>query len=214
MPSEDSKKSKITALRKSTSNFVTKSNAFKNLCKKVFKGCDRDNTGSINEDELYTAVLMVHLTLAKYAGPAACYPASRETVHNLFVASDDDNSGGIDLQEFEAIMVITAASISSRILSYYTLVILLVPYLAARIIDFFELLRVDDGLLKIDAFWDAHAPSWMQWFVDIVPDSLWLALPEQIISLIFFFFVIPKIFDKIDQSSTKAAERNTVKKSD
>lgn len=81
--------------------------------------------------------------------------------------------------------MITAASISSRILSYYTLVILLVPYLAARILDLLDILRVDDGILKIDAYWDENAPRWMQWFVDVVPDSVWLALPEQIISLLF-----------------------------
>lgn len=45
------------------------------------------------------------VTLASFVGPAACYPASRDTVHNLFVASDDDNSNSIDLQEFETIMV-------------------------------------------------------------------------------------------------------------
>lgn len=71
MSTEESTKPSVTALKKSTGNFVTKSRAFQNLCKKVFKACDRDNTGSINEDELYTGVLMVHLTLAKYAGKSA-----------------------------------------------------------------------------------------------------------------------------------------------
>jgi Ca2+-binding EF-hand superfamily protein len=47
----------------------------------------------------------VHLNLAKYAGPAACYPATRQVVDQLFLASDDDNSGGIDENEFVNIMV-------------------------------------------------------------------------------------------------------------
>jgi hypothetical protein len=61
----------------------------------------------------------------------------------------------------------------------------LVPYLAARIINFLEFLRVDDGILKIDALWDATVPAWLNWFIDIVPDSFWASLPEQVISLAF-----------------------------
>mmetsp|Transcript_31933 Transcript_31933/g.52698 ORF Transcript_31933/g.52698 Transcript_31933/m.52698 type:complete len:231 (-) Transcript_31933:933-1625(-) len=211
-------KPNIEALRKQTSNFITRSKSFNKLCKYVFSICDGNHTGAINATELYAGVLLVHLNLAKYAGAAACYPATRQAVDQLFLASDDDNSGGVDEAEFMNIMIITAASISSRILTYYAFLIVLVPYLAARIINILEFLRVDDGILKIDAAWDATVPDWLNWFIDIVPDSFWLSLPEQIISLAFFFFVIPKIFDKIDQTGAEVAERtvvtNTSSKSD
>lgn len=62
------KQKQIDDLRGSTVNFVTKSTYFKKLCKHVFQKCDVRKTGSINENELYTAVILVHLTLAKYAG--------------------------------------------------------------------------------------------------------------------------------------------------
>lgn len=92
-------------LKQVTSNWITRSYHFKKLCKYVFEICDKGKTGAINSTELYAGVLLVHLTLAKYAGPAACYPASREAVDELFKASDDDDSGGIDQEEFETIVV-------------------------------------------------------------------------------------------------------------
>ena len=95
----------IEELKLSTSNFITRSLSFKRLCAYVFSICDAHKTGSINATELYAGVLLVHLNLAKYAGPAACFPASRSVVDKLFAASDDDKSGGIDAAEFEAIMV-------------------------------------------------------------------------------------------------------------
>jgi hypothetical protein len=62
---------------------------------------------------------------------------------------------------------------------------MLVPYLAARIIAILDFLHVDDGILTIDKMWDEIVPTWLNWFIDIVPDSFWASLPEQIISLAF-----------------------------
>jgi Ca2+-binding EF-hand superfamily protein len=95
----------IEELKQTKSNFITRSSSFKRLCAYVFSICDANSTGSINATELYAGVLLVHLNLAKYAGPAACFPASRQVVDKLFEASDDDKSGGIDAAEFETIMV-------------------------------------------------------------------------------------------------------------
>ena len=102
---QSSTSTNIQELRISNSNFITRSKPFKKLCAYVFKICDADNQGNINATELYAGVLLVHLNLAKYAGPAACFPATRDVVEKLFTASDADKSGGIDEDEFEAIMV-------------------------------------------------------------------------------------------------------------
>jgi len=54
-------------------SWLTRSRGFQHLCKWAFGVCDSNGTGSINKTELYAGFLLVHLTLAKYAGPAACY---------------------------------------------------------------------------------------------------------------------------------------------
>jgi len=54
-------------------NFLTRSKQFQELLDKAFKDCDTDKSGSISKSELYVGMLSIHLTLAKYAGPAACY---------------------------------------------------------------------------------------------------------------------------------------------
>lgn len=189
---------------------MTSTKAFQKLCKWAFDVCDSNGTGSINETELYAGFLLVHLNLAKYAGPAACYPPPRSVVNQLFEASDDDNSGGIDEEEFTSIMVILCSQITSRILAYYAILILLVPYIVRMILVTLDIVGVDDSLLKVDSVFDAYAPSFMLWMVDWIPDTMWAELPNRIISLMLFFLVIPSLFNYIDETSRKRAEETVV----
>ena len=52
---------------------MTRSRAFKKVSDYSFSVCDNDKTGEVAKTELYAGVLLVHLKLAKYAGPAACF---------------------------------------------------------------------------------------------------------------------------------------------
>lgn len=113
--------------------------------------------------------------MAKYAGPAACYPPSRQVCDQLFDAADANKSGGIDKEEFVKIMGITCAQILSRMLVYYLVLILLVPYLATVAVD---KLKVENG-------------------------SYGEMAAEQSIGLILFFLVIPVVWNHIDSYSEK-----------
>ena len=145
--------------------------------------------------------------MAKYAGSAACYPPKREKVEELFVLADQDKSGGIDMNEFDFIMVILFNQIAGRIAMYYAFLIVIVPYLGQGVLQFFMFLRVDDGILAFDKAFDSVAPQWMLWIVDRVPDSVWNKAPQQIISILVFFLIIPTALNKIDQFSFHAAKR-------
>lgn len=131
----------------------------------------------------------------------------------LFDASDDDNSGGIDQEEFNQIMMIACSQITSRIAAYYAILILCVPYLVSCILHTMDYIGVDDTITKIDSLWDVHAPRILQWLVDQVPDSTWAGIPEQVVSLLLFFFVIPTLFNIIDEKSRSMAEQTVVHKS-
>ena len=61
-------------------------------------------------------------------------PASRETVDKLFDASDEDNSGTIDEEEFQKIMVVCCGQIASRVLLYLALLLLISPFCANGIV--------------------------------------------------------------------------------
>lgn len=126
----------IDSLLRSCNDYsnLTDSRAFRAIVSKAFDVCDESGNGSVDKTELYVAVLLVHLNLAKYAGPAACYPPSRRVCDRLFLRADRDRSGGIDRAEFHDIAGIMCAQILSRMLVYYLLLILCVPILATGVV--------------------------------------------------------------------------------
>lgn len=134
-------------------------------------------------------------------------PPTRETVNKLFKASDDDNSGGIDEAEFENIMVILCSQITSRILVYYAILILLVPYIVSMIIVMLDVIGVDDVALKVEHGMNLVIPSFLQWVFAFIS---WEVMPEKIISLALFFLVIPTMFNYIDEKSRSMAEQTVV----
>ena len=81
--------------------------------------------------------------------------------------------------------VITAASTSSRILAYYAFLLVLVPYLAGKVIALGDKLKLDDGIAKLGETWVTLFPGRPIWMVKLIPDSFWFSLPEKIINLAF-----------------------------
>jgi hypothetical protein len=187
------------ARAKDSGSFLTRTKAFKKLTKWAFSVCDSDKTGQLNKSELYAGLLLVHINLAKYAGAAACYPPSREVVEELFEASDDDNSGFIDEEEFTSIAVICCAQILSRIAVYYSIIVLLVPYLAAWFVY---------GILHIDEFLGREIPKEGRSLGPVV--HLAMTIMERFVGLVFFFLLIPLLFDVIDDYSKAAAEKTVI----
>mmetsp|Transcript_16170 Transcript_16170/g.33215 ORF Transcript_16170/g.33215 Transcript_16170/m.33215 type:complete len:186 (+) Transcript_16170:123-680(+) len=161
-------------------NFLTRSKQFQELLDKAFKDCDTDKSGSISKSELYVGMLSIHLTLAKYAGPAACYPPSREVSDELFVAADADKSGGVSKDEFESILIVSCAQIMSRMMVYYCVLILFVPWFAKKVID--------------------SAGDFAQGgFVESVM--------EQVVSVSVFMVVVPLLWNTIDSKTETTIEK-------
>jgi hypothetical protein len=80
-----------------TGNILTRSKGFKLLVKKTFAVCDNDKTGEVGKAELYAGLLLVHLKLAKFAGPAACYV--RTGIYNMRVVLVACHSGNHALEK-------------------------------------------------------------------------------------------------------------------
>lgn len=182
-------------------SFLTRTAAFRKLSKWAFAQCDSDGTGELNKTELYAGILLVHVQLAKYAGAAACYPPTRAVIDSLYEASDDDKSGKIDEEEFTQILMVCCAQITSRILVYYSIIILLVPYIADAMVK---------GLFSIgDHFgWNSDDGKQtypvIEWLENVVG---WGTIAERIVSVALFFLLIPTFFNWIDGSSNRVANQ-------
>ena len=68
--------SHIKTIAKQGSNILTRSKPFKTLVDKVFNACDTSKSNDVSKSELYVGLLSIHITLARYAGPAACFVSS------------------------------------------------------------------------------------------------------------------------------------------
>mmetsp|Transcript_2382 Transcript_2382/g.2228 ORF Transcript_2382/g.2228 Transcript_2382/m.2228 type:complete len:222 (-) Transcript_2382:195-860(-) len=192
-------------------SYWTNTSYFKKLVKWAFNICDDQKKGSVTKAELYVGVLMVHLKLAKYFGPAATFPPTREVVNQLFDASDVDKSGDIDEEEFITVMIVLCSQITSRIVAYYTILIMLVPYLIRLIIGFLDFIGVDVAIMGVDGLFDKYAPQILQSIVGLIPDETWDTMPEMIVSLALFYLVIPICWDWMDSYFRDLAAKESVK---
>jgi len=166
--------SKVATKGSSSGNILTRSKQFQKLVDKVFTACDTSKNGSVSKSELYVGLLSVHITLARYAGPAACFPPSREVSDQLFEAADADKSGGVSKTEFQNILVILCAQILSRMLAYYCVLILYVPWFSKKVID----------------------------AVGSIPEGGFLeSVAEQVISISIFMVAVPSIWNAIDSKT-------------
>lgn len=195
-PSTNSASTSAVPASNTGSNLLTRTNAFHKLVHWSFQQCDTNCSGQIQKEELYTGILLVHLQLAKYAGVAACYPPSRTTIYKLFDASDHNESGYIEEMEFTNIMIVACTQITSRIIVYYTIIILSVPYLTQTIIR--SLLYMDQYMgFRNDVQWLESALKYGK-------------IVETTFSFMIFFIVVPYIFDFIDACTRQQASSSSV----
>mmetsp|Transcript_9096 Transcript_9096/g.18384 ORF Transcript_9096/g.18384 Transcript_9096/m.18384 type:complete len:239 (-) Transcript_9096:52-768(-) len=185
------------------SNFLTRRKAVRNKMMKIFNSLDTDGSGTLSPDELYSGVLMIHLELAKYVGPAACKPPSRRVVGDLFWEFDADDSGTLDKDEFCNLTIILLSNIMGRILFQFSMTIALVPFLAPRI-----LIRINsalDTLIEANPFEAASVISSsyssalatypiLPTIISKIPSTL----PLTIISVVIVSLVVPTVLSFFD----------------
>ena len=123
--------------------------------------------------------MLLHLNLAKYAGPAACYPPTRKVCEQMFDAADSDKNDHISQTEFERVLRVLFAQILFRMVVYYAVLILFVPEVSVVVVDY---LQIPNG-------------SYME------------MAAEQTISLSLFFLAIPIFWDWIDTGAEKTVEK-------
>uniref|UniRef100_A0A7S2MID1 EF-hand domain-containing protein n=1 Tax=Helicotheca tamesis TaxID=374047 RepID=A0A7S2MID1_9STRA len=183
-------------------SLLTQTETFQKLSKWAFKRMDNDDSGSVNKEELYAGLLLIQLYLAKFAGPSACKPPSRETVEEIFDKMDRDESGQIEEKEFLDIMAVLCSGIATRIAVQYTLVISVLPHVARSIVAICTWFLVSVGLADEVIPWFAKDSGFFwplyRFLRYVIPEAVLEGLPSTIVGSILFTFVIPLALDKID----------------
>jgi len=188
------KKSKIN---QATSIF-TRSKTFQNTVIKTFHDIDTDNSGTIDREELYTGLLLIHLKLATYVGPAATKILSRDQVYAIFDTLDTDSSGHLNEKEFIYVMTILCSQIATRIAITMTLTLFIIPYLTKFILLLVPTIffYIQATMLRFDVLQaDDHI---LNKFGNYIPASLKLSLGPTVARMGLTMTFIPVALAKLD----------------
>jgi hypothetical protein len=123
-------KSKVERTKQDKTSFLATSKYFHKLVDWAFDAVDVDHSGQIDKKELYSGLILIHLKLASYLGPAACRPASRKHVYEIFDMIDFDNSGKLNRAEFSTIMLLFLSQIMTRVSLHMLMAIIIIPFLS------------------------------------------------------------------------------------
>jgi EF-hand domain pair len=116
-------------------NFLTRTQMFQDMLEWAFVQVDADGSGQVDPQELYSGLLLIHLKLGSYAGPAACKPISRAQTQAMFAKVDVDGSGTLSREEFDAVMMVLFGNALLRVAFQYSCTIVLVPLLAQQLLS-------------------------------------------------------------------------------
>ena len=210
---------------------------FTKLCDTAFDVVDADHSGCVDVTELYSGLLLIHLKLGTYAGPAACRPLSRDRCRAIFEKMDADHSGTLDRDEFRSVMMVLFSNVVLRVLVQWSMTLMIVPLVAKMTLD--ALLRAvmwgfnfvatldedyelaDDMEMTMEAAWDKvvrwspeivvrHASN-AYYYLSMIPPSVWEALPLTILSTILGIVVVPWCIFQVDDFFQTIADRRAAK---
>lgn len=210
---------------------------FQKLCDTAFEMVDADHSGCVDVNELYSGLLLIHLKLGTYAGPAACRPLSRDRCLAVFQKMDVDRSGTLDREEFRNVMVVLFSNVVFRVMVQWSMTLMIVPVVARAILDalvhlvhftvnFIATLDEDYELADelestIESTWDkmvrlspdflVRAVIHVYDFLALVPESMWEALPLTILSTILGIVVVPWCIFQVDDFFQTIADRKAAR---
>jgi len=220
---------------KKGSNFIVRSVRFQKLVQYVFNSVDGDGSEKICKEELYCGLIMIHLKLAAYVGPAACRVATREYVYEIFHVLDRDQSGYLDRQEFGIVMAIFGSQILTRVVVQLGMTLLIVPIAAQYVLDIWNdlvklfkiILREIDaaGLITERMFHffgvvlNFIVPAGIKNGVlavkrvigEYVLGDIYDAMPLTIISVVLGMLLVPWMLYQIDEFHSRIAEKRNGK---
>jgi EF-hand domain pair len=181
-------------------NFLTRTQMFQDMLEWAFVQVDADNSGQVDPQELYSGLLLIHLKLGSYAGPAACKPISRAQTQAMFAKVDVDGNGTLSREEFDAVMMVLFGNALLRVAFQYSCTIVLVPLLAQQLLSLvvWMLTKIIVTIVNIldeqtggdlgDSFDDAWDESWHK-FTTLVSSVTPTRLDNAVVSTLFHGYI-------------------------
>lgn len=220
-------------LRHAKPSWLCRTKAFQNACNTAFEAVDLDGSGTVDEKELYSGLLLIHLKLGTYAGPAACRPLSRERCKEFFEKMDRDRSGTLDQSEFNQVMTVLFGNVLIRVLTQWSMTLIIVPLVANLILDgiqgsVFWMLTFISNLdehssvadkieVSLETSWQClaattpaplvHLLTQLRETLSFVPESIWESIPLTFISTVLGLVVVPWLLLQIDSIFQAMADR-------
>jgi EF hand len=214
-------------------SWLCRTKAFQNACSTAFEAVDLDGSGTVDEKELYSGLLLIHLKLGTYAGPAACRPLSRERCREFFEKMDRDRSGSLDQIEFNQVMTVLFGNVLIRVLTQWSMTLIIVPLVANLILDGIQgsilwmltfLSNLDERSSVADRIEVSLETSWqclaattpapllhflaqLRELLSFVPESVWESIPLTFISTVLGLVVVPWLLLQIDAVFQAMADR-------
>lgn len=172
-------------------NILTRSKHFRKMATKIFNDLDIDRSNTLDNEELYAGVILVHLQLAKYTGAAACNPPSRLVVKTIFNEFDSDDSNSLDVEEFINVCILLSGQVLGRVGFQWIFTLVISPFLGQYLLNLviFILAKSKCGFTsKILAFPFAQT-VWSR-----IPSTI----PVTVMSCVVACLLVPLILDCID----------------
>jgi hypothetical protein len=197
---------------------------FRKICDGAFEGIDVDKSGSVDKKELYSGILLVHLNLGMYLGPAACKPLDRDKCNSIFEKMDVDHSGTLGKEEFRNVMIFLFGNVLLRVIVQWTATVTLVPIVAQHALNWlyyacgrlYETISTLDDRFIVANWVEVALKATFQFvlgclpgptllvisevndFLQGLPNSVWNAAPLALLSSILGIVVVPWIIFQID----------------
>jgi hypothetical protein len=215
-------------------SILTRTKFFQSLIDNAFDAIDTDHVGHVDEKQLYSGLLLIHLKLGMVAGPAACRPLPRERSKAIFDAFDIDEHGYLNREEFGKIMVLMFSNVLFRVVLQWSMTILIVPVVAKEVLDrlscvYRTTMRLEKQVWVLGlpfrmmawvfgrcfALLPASVMEFLQATNDlthVVPGRIWNALPLTVLSTLLGLLIVPLLVFKVDSLTQFLADRRHTKK--
>lgn len=168
---------------------------FRDLCKRAFDDVDIDHSKSIDNTEMYAAVLLMYVKINQYTTVRA---PPRDMVMQVIENIDVDQSGGLNFEEFTMVMKVFSEQLLGRTITQ-TAFTISCPLVAGYVV----------GIIRRVAESSFENP-WSQVLPEVVTENVPVSLPATVLASVMMVGMVSAL-QAIDDYSVRASKHRAEK---